>query len=172
MNFQEIYEIILESNLINFIIVMATLVYIFKKCNLGSVIDKMADDIKNNVLTSADAVKAALSDYKKIKNNSKNLEDKKQEIIQDANLIVEKLSEKNKEEIQRKSDEIEAQAQKTQEILYGRKVSKTAKQIQQKIFELSRLQIKNMLDDNMQVQLIKNSLEELDKIDMKGVLNG
>ena len=130
----------------------------------------MADTVKNSVLTSSDAVKAALEEYKKIKKDSKNLEIKKQEIIQDANSIIEKLNLKNTAEIQKKESELEIQALKTKEILCKRKVQKTTEEIQKTVLELSKQTIKNMLNEDVQIQLIKTSLEELDKIDLKGVL--
>jgi F0F1-type ATP synthase membrane subunit b/b' len=48
-----IFEQILHTNLINFIIVLSLLVLIFKKAHLGDLIDKMANDIQDKVEKSA-----------------------------------------------------------------------------------------------------------------------
>ena len=57
-----LYQKILESNLVNFIIMMSILVLIFKKAKFGNFIDKMADDIRNSVMTSSEAAKKAINE--------------------------------------------------------------------------------------------------------------
>lgn len=79
-----LYQKILESNLVNFIIMVSILVLIFKKAKLGAIFDKMADDIKTSVMTSADAAQAALKEYKEAKRSTKNIGAKKEEIINKA----------------------------------------------------------------------------------------
>ena len=79
-----LYQKILESNLINFIIMVSVLVFIFKKAKLGVFFDKMADEIRNSVMSSADAAQAALKEYKEAKRSTRNTESEKAEILNKA----------------------------------------------------------------------------------------
>lgn len=79
-----LYQKILESNLLNFIIMVSILVVIFKKAKLGAIFDKMAADIQNSVMTSAEAAQAALKEYKEAKRSTKNTEAEKEEILSKA----------------------------------------------------------------------------------------
>ncbi len=81
MNDATLYQKILESNLVNFIIMVSILTLIFKKAKLGAIFDKMAEDIRTSVMSSADAAQAALKEYKEAKRSTKNVGVKKEEII-------------------------------------------------------------------------------------------
>ena len=84
MHNESLFLTVLESNIINFLIMMSILVWIFKKFNLGKIIDNLADDIKNNVVTSAEAVQNALKEYKETRKESREIPNKKKEILDDA----------------------------------------------------------------------------------------
>ena len=102
MHNESLFLTVLESNIINFLIMMSILVWIFKKFNLGKIIDNLADDIKNNVVTSAEAVQNALKEYKETRKESREIPNKKQEILDDAKESVKRLDEKSLEEIKQK----------------------------------------------------------------------
>ena len=84
MHEMTLYQRILESNLVNFIIMVTILTVIFKKFRLGIIFDKMADDIRTSVMTSSEAAQAALKEYKEAKRSTKNLNNEKNEIIERA----------------------------------------------------------------------------------------
>ena len=62
-----LFEQILQTNLINFIIVVLTLAWIFKKAKLGALIEKMAQDVKGRVEKSSADAQSAISEYKATK---------------------------------------------------------------------------------------------------------
>ena len=164
MTGQEFYIYILNSNIINFIIMVSILVFIFKKAHLGKFIDDIADDIKNNVASSGTAVQNALSEYKKTKKEFKNIDSKKQEIIDNAKKVAISLEEKNREDITKKEQELTKNADKMQEASYERKMQKTTQDVQNAVYVLSLDTINKMNNEELQKKLIFNALDEFDKV--------
>ena len=168
MNLQEIYLKILESNIINFIIMVSILTFIFKKFELGKIIDNFANDIQNKVTTSFDAVQNALKEYKEKRKEQREIPNKKEKIINEAKLIAKKLEDKNKEDIIQKEIELDKSFEKAQNALYRRSVEKTTQDIQTAVLYLAKDTIKNMMTEEMQVKSIYLALDEFDK--MEGVI--
>ncbi len=162
MNFQLIYEQILESNIINFLIMVSILVFIFKKCRLGDLIDAMADEIKNNVDISYKNVENAKKRYKETELEAKKTEQKKEEISKNSKELIQKLQEKNGFEIEKKTKDIEENLNKTKENILSSKVQKVTKTVQEAVYLCSVDTIKNMLNYDMQKKIILESLDELD----------
>ncbi len=163
MSGQSLYITILNSNLINFILMISILVWIFKHFKLGKLIDNMAYDIKNNVTTSAEAVKKALNEYKKTKKDSKSVDIKKEEIINEAKAIISKLDEKNKLEIEEKKNIIELNGEKLKSSYLEQTKEKTAKDINDAVYLLSLETVVDMMNDELQIKIINEALDELDK---------
>jgi len=159
-----LYQKILESNLVNFIIMVSVLVLIFKKAKLGRYIDKMADDIKNSVSTSAQAAEAALKEYKEAKRNTKNVQTEKNSIIEKANDTA--LNIKNSAALALKEEEtgldnkcsfqIETDIKKVKE--------NTASDILNAVSDLVEDEIKRRLDASVQKKFTDMCIENIDKI--------
>ena len=164
MHNESLFLTVLESNIINFLIMMSILVWIFKKFNLGKIIDNLADDIKNNVVTSAEAAQNALKEYKETRKESREIPNKKQEILDDAKESVKRLDEKSLEEIKQKVSELEDNSEKMKEAYTKRTVQKTAQTIKDAVYELSKKSIANMLNYDVQNKIVKDCLDELDRI--------
>lgn len=165
MTGQELYIYLLKSNIINFIIMMCILVFVFKKAHLGKLIDNIADDIKNNVVSSGTAVQNALSEYKKTKREFKNIDTRKQEIIDNTKKTIALLEKSNKEDIEKKEQELSKNADKLQEAFYGKKLQKTTQDIQDAVYTLSLDAINKMDNNELQKRLIFSALDEFDKVE-------
>lgn len=165
MTGQELYTYILHSNIINFTIMISILVCIFKKAKLGNMIDSIENDIKKNLATSAEAVQNALSEYKKAKREARELEAKKEEIIKNAKEVAESLNKSNEEYIEKKQKDLDLSAEKAKESYYTRKIQKTTYEIQEIIYNLSMEALKDTNNDELQKNLILNSLDEFDRIE-------
>lgn len=165
MSLQEIYIKILESNIINFIIMVSILTFIFKKFKLGTIIDNFANDIQSKVTTSFDAVQNALKEYKEKRKEQREIPNKKEKIINDAKLMAKKLEDKNKEDILKKEIELDKSYEKVQNSLHRRSVEKTAQDIQAAVLNLTKDTIKNMMTEEMQVKSIFMALDEFDKLE-------
>lgn len=162
-----LFEAILQTNLINFIIVIATLALIFKKAHLGDLIQKMADDIKADVEKSALSAQSALKEYKEVKKQTKDTPQIEENIIKQANINAQILKGKIQEKTNIKKEEI-AQTLERRKISQAEKYKKlTAQEIYQASVNIAQDEIKTMLNDEFHQKLIKSSIDELDKIEGK-----
>ena len=161
---QEIYEYILHSNLINFLIMVYLLALIFKKFKLGNILDKISYEIIHNVETSANAVQKALSEYKEAKRESRTVNQKTDKIISDAKEKIEKFKEKNAVEIKEKEELLEKNVEKQEVAYLDRRIQKTTNEIKCAISKLSVETIKSMLNEELHKKIIVDAMDELDSI--------
>ena len=161
---QEIYEYILHSNLINFLIMVYLLALIFKKFKLGNILDKISYEIIHNVETSANAVQKALSEYKEAKRESRTVNQKTDKIISDAKEKIEKFKEKNAVEIKEKEELLEKNVEKQEVVYLDRRIQKTTNEIKCAISKLSVETIKSMLNEELHKKIIVDAMDELDSI--------
>ena len=100
-----LFEQILQTNLINFLIMISTLVLIFKKAHLGDLIEKMANDVRLKVEESSKRTQDALSEYKSTKREVKDAPKLQEEIISTAHNSAKNLVLKIEEKSKLKQDE-------------------------------------------------------------------
>ena len=163
-----LYQKILESNLVNFIIMMSILVLIFKKAKFGNFIDKMADDIRNSVMTSSEAAKKAINEYKEAKKRNKNLQAEKNEIITRAKTSALNIEDSAKEKLQIEQKNIDNKCAAQVQNVIEKAKSNTASEILDLVSELAEDEVRKRLDDTMQRRLIQKSINELDKLENLG----
>ena len=160
-----LFEQILNTNIINFIIMISLLALIFKKANLASVIEKMASDIKSKVEKSSFDTKNAIDEYKRIKKEVKNTPKLKEEIHQNAI----KTSDEIKQKINKKTLETTLDLKKGLDNIYlNQKIKQknlTLKEVYYACVDLAKDETLKILDENMQKKLIDNSIDELNKIE-------
>ena len=167
MNFQTIYEAIIESNAINFIIVFYFLTFIFKKFKLGAMIDNICDEIKNNVNLSYETLSKASKNLEEAKDDAKKIPVEKEKIINNAKQTVEKLTEKTNVEIENKKNSMDSDLDKVKDALLNFEFQKTTKNTQELIYKISKKTIKNMLNNEIQRKIIFDSLHEIDNFSIK-----
>ena len=107
-----LFEQILQTNLINFIIVISTLGLIYKKAKLGSLIEKMAQDVKDKVEKSSLDTKSAIDEYKNTKKSLVRLPLQQEEILQNAKQNAQKQKEKIEQDSKIQLEEIKNSIQK------------------------------------------------------------
>ena len=163
-----LYQKILESNLVNFIIMMSILVLIFKKAKFGNFIDKMADDIRNSVMTSSEAAKKAINEYKEAKKSTKNLQAEKNEIITRAKTSALNIEDSAKEKLQIEQKNIDNKCAAQVQNVIEKAKSNTASEILDLVSELAEDEVRKRLDDTMQKKKKKKSINELDKLENLG----
>ena len=85
----EIWHLIIHSNIVNFLIVLALICWLFSKINLGQKIDGVRNEIKNFVDSSSDEKLNAEKDLEKIKEEITHLPEEIEEIQKSAKNSVE-----------------------------------------------------------------------------------
>lgn len=160
-----LYEKILESNLINFIIMVWILVIIFKKAHLGYLIQRLADDVRNNVELSAKHVQSALQEYKDARRSSKDTPILKEKIISDAKENAQNLKEKIEYKTKIETEEIRQNLEKLSNAM-GKKIQdSTINELYNNLVELTKDEVRNSLDNDTHKHLIQKSIEQIDNLD-------
>lgn len=159
------FENLLSTNLINFIIVIATLAFIVKKAHLADIIQKLADDVKSDIEKSATNAANALKNYKDTKKTIKNTPKLQEEIIENAKNNAFVLEEKMKLKTQIQKEEIEKSVEKVFQS-QGEKAKKlTTNEIYLACIDLAQEHVVQNLNNETQKKLIDSSIDELDKIE-------
>ena len=164
-----LYQKILESNLINFIIMVSVLVFIFKKAKLGVFFNKMADEIRNSVMSSADAAQAALKEYKEAKRSTRNTESEKAEILNKAKNSALNMENSAKEHLLGEEKLLDEKCAEKINDDVNRVKNKTADEIFDVIVKLSEEEVKRCLlsADNgigMQKAILDKSIDEIENL--------
>lgn len=164
-----LYQKILESNLINFIIMVSVLVFIFKKAKLGVFFDKMADEIRNSVMSSADAAQAALKEYKEAKRSTRNTESEKAEILNKAKNSALNMENSAKKHLLGEEKLLDEKCAEKINDDVNRVKNKTADEIFDVIVKLSEEEVKRCLlsADNgivMQKAILDKSVDEIENL--------
>lgn len=160
-----LYEKILESNLINFIIMVSILTLIFKKAKLGDLIQKLADDVRNNVELSAKHVQGALTEYKDAKRSTKDTPVLKEKIISDAKENAQNLKEKLEYKTKIEKEEIKQNFERLSRTLGKKTKDKTVHEVYLACVNLAQNEIENTLDEDTHRHLIQKSIEQIDNLD-------
>ena len=160
------WNLIVESNTFNFIVLILIFAILFKKINISSVIEKIRDEIvntienakkeqenaKNTLLNAEKAIENIDDEIKqKLNEASKRAEDMSKQILDNTDLRL-KLIEKN----------IERVVNAEEKTLSAKMTEKTLKTS----VELAKKQIINMLESNpdMHNKYIDESIENLDRV--------
>lgn len=159
------FENLLATNLINFIIVIATLAFIAKKAHLADIIQKLADDIKSDVEKSATNAANALKDYKDTKKAVKDTPKLQEQIIENAKNNAFVLEEKMKLKTQIQKEEIEESVEKIFQSQSEKTKKLTTNEIYLACVDLALEHVVQNLNNETQKKLINSSIDELDKIE-------
>lgn len=159
------FENLLATNLINFIIVIATLALIFKKARLAEVIQKLADDVQADVEKSATNAANALKEYKKTKKATKDTPKLQEDIIENAKNSALALKEKIEAKTKLQEDEIKNSVEKIFQSQSEKTKKMTTNEIYLACIDLAQEQVIEKLDNDTHKKLIDSSIDELDKIE-------
>lgn len=160
-----LFEQILSTNLINFLIVIGTLALIIKKARLGELLDKMATDVKEKIEKSSTDAASALSEYKATKKAVKDTPKLQEEILSNAQISAQSLKEKIGKATKKQQDEIRYGVEKVLLNQNERAKKATIAEIYNACVELAKEEILKRLDKETHKKLINASIKEIEKIE-------
>ncbi len=160
-----LFESILKTNVINFIIVISTLVWIFKKANLGALIQKLTDDIKLSVEKSSSNAQDAISQYKSTKKSVKDTPKLQEEIISQAKSNAQNIKEKIEQKTLLEKNELIKSIEKIISNQQEKYKKLTINEIYKASINIAKEEVQKRLDENNHQKIIEKSIEELDKIE-------
>ncbi len=163
-----ILKIIVTSNTLNFIIMVALLAYIIKKINLNQTFDKAIASVKSNIDKSDEE-----------KQNAQNLLSKANDLMQKLPEDIKTMEDNAKAKLDVFRKRIEEDAQKSI-FNIGKNIDRAVSLEEKKIsnlltdktskasVEIARQHIAKMLDENpdLHKKFIQSSLDELDRINL------
>lgn len=161
-----IWDIIVKSNMFNFIVFVLILVWIFKKIDIASMIKslqdkiiKIIDEVKKN---HKDAKENLLNAEKSIEHLGEELET----IVNDAKKSAVVISDKILTETQKQLESIESNAQKVIEAEEKMLISNLAKNTSKASIDSAQSHIKNILQQtpSLHEKYINESIDELDRL--------
>lgn len=159
------FEMLIESNFINFAIMISLLALIFKKFKLGALIDKMADDTRRKIAESKKNAEDALSEYESTKEGVKDVIKKQAEIINNAKetaLGMEKNIERETEICMQELDESFNALVES----YNIKAKKqTVAQVYDACINLAKEYVEKSLDKETHKHLINKGIDDITKMD-------
>lgn len=159
-----LFEQILNTNIVNFIIVIATLALIFKKAKLGDVIERLSNDIKKSVEKSAANTQSALSEYKTVKKEAKNTPKLQEEILNNAKSSTQNTLNQIEQKTNIGVEEIKASLEKIYLSQGNKQKTSTINEISDVCIALAQEETLARLNNETHKQLIDSSIDELDKI--------
>ena len=160
-----LFESILKTNIINFIIVISTLIWIFKKANLGALIQKLAEDIRLSVEKSSTNAQSAISEYKSTKKSVKDTPKLQEEILSQAKSNAQNIKEKIEQKTLLEKNELIKNIEKVISSQQEKYKKITIDEVYKASIDIAKEEVQKRLDNETHQKIIQKSIEELDKIE-------
>lgn len=162
----EIWHLIIHSNIVNFLIVLALICWLFSKINLGQKIDSVRENIKNYVDTSSNEKINAEKNLETIKEKITHLPEEIDEIQKSAKNSIESIGKKIESEIQSQMIDIENNAKRIMNLETKKFKSKLTGALTEASINLAKENAVSQLNNNRDLhdKYIYEAIDELDKV--------
>ena len=164
----DFWHLLLQSNIFNFIIVVAIIVYLFKKFNIKQKIEKLTNEIKSYVDESEKEKIDAEKELRNINNKIEKLPLEIDNINRSADNSVKSLSEKIHAETETQKQDILNNAERLLNLETKKFKSKLVNILSEKSVELVVENTIKQLNSNRELhkKYIDNAISELDRINL------
>lgn len=164
----DIWQIIVQSNTFNFIIVFAVMVYIAVKLDVKSKIETLRAEIRTYVDKSSEEKMSAEKSLNEINEKIKHLPDEIEDIKNSAQNNIKGISQRIEFEIEDKKKDIENNANRILNLEIKTFKEKLTGRLSQVSIDLSRKNAIEQLQNNRELhnKYIYDAINELDRIDL------
>ncbi len=162
------WNLILESNLINFIVVFVIMAFIIKKINVGDKIENVRKTIKSYVDESSNEKEAAEKELSQIQAKIEHLQDDIKDIEATAHNNIKGFENKIQEEIYEKKKDIDKNAERILNLETKNFKDKLSSVLSEASINLARKNAIEQLKNNRELhnKYINEALEGMDKINL------
>lgn len=162
------WNLILESNLINFIVVFVIMAFIIKKINVGDKIENVRKTIKSYVDESSNEKEAAEKELSQIQAKIEHLQDDIKDIEATAQNNIKGFENKIQEEIYEKKKDIDKNAERILNLETKNFKDKLSSVLSEASINLARKNAIEQLKNNRELhnKYINEALEGIDKINL------
>lgn len=163
-----ILQLLIHSNTLNFIIVLAILILLVVKLNLKDKIEFLKEEIKDYVESSYKEKAKAEEDLASIKNKIEELPKEIENIKESAENSVKSIGEKIRIEVVDKKQDIANNAERIFNLETKKFKQKLTTILSEKSVEIARENALNQLNENKDLhnKYIDTAIEELDRISL------
>jgi ATP synthase F0 subunit b len=157
-----ILEIIYSSNIINFLLVVAFLVWLTKKYHLLSAITDKQDIIAKTVHNAEEDKAKAEKDLQESHDRIKNLGDETQKITEEAKGIADSLAERIRVEAQLNATDIHKKADRAIEVEKEMASNEVLQDISRAAYNIAEKHVKQAIDTRLHKKYIDEFIDNLD----------
>lgn len=160
-----IWQVIVESNIFNFVIFVLCFALIFKKINLKGIITALHKKIVDTVETAKITRETAHKELSLVEDSVANLGSEIEVIIKEAEKSAAVISNKIKDEAKKQLENIDANAAKVIDAEEKLLVANLTKNTSKASVQIAKVNIVNALEQapDMHEKYINESIDELDK---------
>ncbi len=164
----ELFELIIKSNTINFLIVLSLIIFLIKKLNLAEKISKLRDEIKNYVNDSEKEKASADEGLDKIKGKIEKLPLLIDRIEKSAQHNVKNIEERVKAETENQKKDIENNLNRLLNLETKKFNSKLISLLSEKSVEVAMKNAIKQLNSEPELHnvYINNAIDEIDRINL------
>ena len=162
----DIFNLLIHSNTLNFLIVLAILVFIVVKLNLKEKIEVLRDEIKTYVETSVNEKNVAEQNLSLIKEKIQRLPEEIEDIQKSTENSVKSIGEKIRADIEEQKQDISNSAERIFNLETKKFKQKLTSVLSEKSVEIARDNAISQLKENKELhsKYIDNAIDELDRI--------
>ncbi len=162
----DIWQIIVQSNTLNFLIVLAVVLFIVSKMDVKSKLEAIKDEIKNYVDASSKEKEAAEQDLQAINERIKQLPDEIADIKKSAENNIRGIEKRINEEIEEKKKDIENNAKRILGLETKKFKSRLSGILSQASIDLAKKNALEQLNNNRKLhdRYIDEAIDEIDRI--------
>lgn len=166
LQIQHIWNIIVESNALNFIFFAAVFIWIFKKINLKAIINSLHAKIIEAIEAAKNSREEAYANLTKTEKSVKNLPQELETMIKDAQITAHTIGEKILDDAKKHVESIGANTKKIIDAEEKMIVSKLTRKASAASVEAAKNRITDSLVSSPELheKYINESIEELDRL--------
>ena len=159
-----LWETVLYSNLINFIVVVAFIFWIMKKTKLADIITKKQSETAQSIKTAEAEQKDKQNLLEETKNKVRNIHHEVEKIISENKQISNKLYDNILNDAQKQAEDLVRKAKVSVENQKKVVSGEIASQITGAAFYIAEEHIKKAVDERLHRKYIDNFIDNLDRI--------
>lgn len=160
-------QFIFHSNVINWLIVVAFVIWLIKKANVVGMLKSRQEQVAQSIAKAEETKAQAEEVLAKAQESVKDLDSEVSKILDDANSSAASMSEKIKNDTEQKLEEINKNLQKTIEVEEKSAAEEVLRGLSKEAFDVASGKIKDALNDELHQKYIHNFIDSLDETKVK-----
>ncbi len=160
-------QYIFHSNVINWVFVVAFVIWLIKKADILGVLKSRQDQVMQNIAKAEESKLEAQKTLEEARKNTEELGSQVARIMGEAKVSAASMSEKIQKDTEQKLEEIHKNLQKTIDVEEKSAAEEILRGVSKEAFELASGKIKKALNDELHHKYINNFIDSIDETKVK-----